>query len=483
MQEEQLAAPRREQLLIDMVLHQDVEVAEMQQQQAAEVAMAQPHWTNSSSNRDAPTPASSPSPLTSADAAGRAAAAAQAGTRRAAGSFSSQAADGSYVMRLLHNATVEQVQLVEAWGVEDWCSYWRSLFARVVVLLELATGEAADASTPQQTTAALCAASNHQLLHSAHPAAAQATASASAASSTAAAAAAAARGVYMQRLEQIMEEVQTLVYLAHCHNHIPMYQSVVVNLETGEQGTAATEGRRLHVAQRMELTPWQVQQLAAALAEFERLSHHHSREGTALLSRANSPGWMFAEAAQQAGMGLQGDGGGSRDTAEPPPAAAAAAAAAYASPGATASADEASLCRSSSSGSNGSDSTAVDAGGSCLDQQLRRHVKSRHLHMISLHMVIANTLSHLQAAKCLVASYPFGPMPTAVTEAVALAAAESAPGTSPSVMLDGSTAGARPNCSTATCPALQLYQQQHEAARAALLSRQQQRWWQEMGGH
>lgn len=116
------------QLLIDMVLHQDVVVAEMQrqqQQQAAEVATAQPHWTNSSSNRDATTPASSPSPFTLADAAGRAAAAAQAGTRRAAGSFSSQAAEGSYVMRLLHNATVEQVQLVEAWGVEDWCSYWR----------------------------------------------------------------------------------------------------------------------------------------------------------------------------------------------------------------------------------------------------------------------------------------------------------------------------------------------------------------------
>ncbi|WIA11085.1 hypothetical protein OEZ85_011232 [Tetradesmus obliquus] len=98
-------------------------------------------------------------------------------------------------------------------------------------------------------------------------------------------------------------------------------------------------------------------------------------------------------------------------------------------------------------------------------------------------MVIANTLSHLQAAKCLVASYPFGPMPTAVTEAVGLAAANTAPGTPPSVTLDGFTAGARPTCSTATCPALQLYQQQHEAARAALLSRQQQRWWQEMGGH
>ncbi|WIA11086.1 hypothetical protein OEZ85_011233 [Tetradesmus obliquus] len=63
MQEEQLAAPRREQLLIDMVLHQDVVVAEMQQQQQQQAA---------------------------------------------------------------------EVQLVEAWGVEDWCSYWRSLFAHVV---------------------------------------------------------------------------------------------------------------------------------------------------------------------------------------------------------------------------------------------------------------------------------------------------------------------------------------------------------------
>jgi hypothetical protein len=119
-----------------------------------------------------------------------------------------------------------------------------------------------------------------------------------------------------------------------------------------------------------------VQQLGAALSEFERLSHDHSRQGSALLSRANSPGWLFAEAAEQAGKTLQREldscvaGPAPRAT---PPAAAAAAV--------------------------GGSSAA--AGGS-LQQLLCRHVNARHLHMVSLHMILTNTLSRLQIAKLLV---------------------------------------------------------------------------------
>jgi hypothetical protein len=62
----------------------------------------------------------------------------------------------------------------------------------------------------------------------------------------------------MQQLEQIVDEAQTLMYLANCHNHLPMFQSVCINLETGQQHDKATQQHRLRVARRMELTPWQV---------------------------------------------------------------------------------------------------------------------------------------------------------------------------------------------------------------------------------
>jgi hypothetical protein len=101
----------------------------------------------------------------------------------------------------------------------------------LVVLLELATCEAADAADAGATEAVLAAPS---------------------------AAAAASPGPHMQRLEQVIDEVQTLIYLADCHNHLPMFESVVVNLETGAQGQVATAAHRLRMARRMELTPWQV---------------------------------------------------------------------------------------------------------------------------------------------------------------------------------------------------------------------------------
>jgi hypothetical protein len=59
------------------------------------------------------------------EAIGRAAAAAQAGTKCRQDSSAGDACSSSYVTRLLRNATAEQLQLVKAWGVEDWCNYWR----------------------------------------------------------------------------------------------------------------------------------------------------------------------------------------------------------------------------------------------------------------------------------------------------------------------------------------------------------------------
>ncbi|WIA15761.1 hypothetical protein OEZ85_002376 [Tetradesmus obliquus] len=69
-----------------------------------------------------------------------------------------------------------------------------------------------------------------------------------------------------------------------------------------------------------------------------------------------------------------------------------------------------------------------------------------------------------------VGSYPWGPIATAISEAVAMAAA-------PAPAADAHAAGS----AAAAADPWELYQQQHEAARASLLSNQQQRWWLEVG--
>lgn len=51
----------------------------------------------------------------------------------------------------------------------------------------------------------------------------------------------------------------------------------------------------------------------------------------------------------------------------------------------------------SSSSNSGKGAAAAVVRGN-LDRQLGRHVKSRHLHMVSLHTVMTNTLSRLQIA-------------------------------------------------------------------------------------
>lgn len=120
----------------------------------------------------------------------------------------------------------------------------------------------------------------------------------------------------------------------------------------------------------------QVEHLAIALREFEWLSRAHRAEGAELISRANQPGWIFAAAAKEAA--------GSLDSAQASPAATAAAAA----------------DSSAASAAGAADATAGPSGN--LDHQLMRHVKARQLHMVSLHMVMANTLTRWQLAQMLV---------------------------------------------------------------------------------
>jgi hypothetical protein len=61
----------------------------------------------------------------------------------------------------------------------------------------------------------------------------------------------------MLQLSELVDEEETLTFLAEIHNHLPMFQSAVYNMDTGEQG-APTSQHRMQVARRLELTPWQV---------------------------------------------------------------------------------------------------------------------------------------------------------------------------------------------------------------------------------
>jgi hypothetical protein len=61
----------------------------------------------------------------------------------------------------------------------------------------------------------------------------------------------------MLQLAEVVDETQTLTFLAEIHNHLPLFQSAVINMDTGEQG-APNPQHRMQVARRLELTPWQV---------------------------------------------------------------------------------------------------------------------------------------------------------------------------------------------------------------------------------
>lgn len=179
----------------------------------------------------------------SAAAATNAAAAGLAVRQSPAGSSTlhSFIADGecSYVTWLLQNATAEQLHKVLTWQVEDWADYWRSLFPRLTSLLELASREAADAAAvaPCGVTLACnqgCRCGAGACPHSSLTAPKVATAAAATPASPAAAV-----GPSMQKLEQVVDEAETLIFLGDIHNHLPMFQSVVRTPETGQLGTAS----------------------------------------------------------------------------------------------------------------------------------------------------------------------------------------------------------------------------------------------------
>jgi hypothetical protein len=136
------------QLLINMVLHQDMVLDQIQQpaaaaapyqqqqqQQSRDAGVPQLDINNRSSSSSmlhsagvaaaAAADADASSAVSGPEAIGRAAAAAQAGTKCIRDSSAGDACSSSYVTRLLRNATMEQLQLVKAWGVDEWCNYWR----------------------------------------------------------------------------------------------------------------------------------------------------------------------------------------------------------------------------------------------------------------------------------------------------------------------------------------------------------------------
>jgi hypothetical protein len=131
----------------------------------------------------------------------------------------------------------------------------------------------------------------------------------------------------------------------------------------------------------------QVEHLAVALHEFERLSKAHCQEGNTLIIQANQPGWIFGEAVVEAGRTASSSACASAATEAQNRLAGSAAATAASSSSADA---------GGASAATGSSSATSSSGG--LDLLLGRHVRARHLHMMSLHMVISNTLSRLQLA-------------------------------------------------------------------------------------
>lgn len=91
------------------------------------------------------------------------------------------------------------------------------------------------------------------------------------------------------------------------------------------------------------------------------------------------------------------------------------------------------------------------------------------------------SLTVLSCAVMQVASYPWGPVVTAISEAVALASCNpTAPGTGPCNQPDLASNGCEEHEGARQLLPLEQYQQLHEQQRASLLGQQQQRWWREV---
>jgi hypothetical protein len=135
------------------------------------------------------------------------------------------------------------------------------MFVQLTSLLELATREAADAAEQQQqqvppTSSVGCTCGATDCPSVCPQAGFAAAVDAQPVSPVCA-------GPYMRRLWEIVDEVQTTAFLADIHNPMVVYEAAVFNMETGEVGPPPPH-HRLRVAQRMELTTWQVRCWAAS---------------------------------------------------------------------------------------------------------------------------------------------------------------------------------------------------------------------------
>lgn len=102
-----------------------------------------------------------------------------------------------------------------------------------------------------------------------------------------------------------------------------------------------------------------------------------------------------------------------------------------------------------------------------LDNKLRRHMLARQLQHMAQHMLLGNTLTPLQMAAHVSASYPSGPMTTTVVEAVQMRLHENA-GNDEEIML-------------AQRGLYWVYlQKKFDQQRLSQLQEQQRLWWQEL---
>ncbi|WIA17890.1 hypothetical protein OEZ85_009390 [Tetradesmus obliquus] len=230
---------------------------------------------------------------------------------------------------------------------------------------------------------------------------------------------------HMQQLELLVDEWVTLSTLALILHPVPVYMACTIN-HTTQLPCAVPEGHHDRVVRRMQLTPQQAQHFAAVLEEIGRLDEAVMSQGGQLARNAACPSTVVlaaqaergaAAAAAAAAGGSRGataksnssSGDGSNAPSLSPAAAAAAQSDASSGDGLTAEASDVSAAAAVD------DSLAPPAAESLL----QRYVGRLPLHGMLLLVFNCNTLTRLQLAKCIVASYPFLPATGAIAASAA----------------------------------------------------------------
>uniref|UniRef100_A0A383VZK4 Uncharacterized protein n=1 Tax=Tetradesmus obliquus TaxID=3088 RepID=A0A383VZK4_TETOB len=254
-------------------------------------------------------------PMPPAVGAAAAATKAEAGVAEPASQQQLDAAGGmSYVAGLLANATPAQLRRVMQMKAEDWQQYKHDHFMRLVALLELVNRpsclqeldeddqlEQQQQQQQQQLVAGSRSASGSR---GSRASGATAAAAAPAGQHSPAAPAAAPRGSGLeafgipQRFCDAVDEGITLSFLALFFNHLSITQAST-NADLPQQ--AAPAGIWMRVVKKLDLTDQQLLQLRIASEEFTRLNRSCSLEAEALMGRANRPSLLLAaEASIQA---------------------------------------------------------------------------------------------------------------------------------------------------------------------------------------